>query len=61
MLDHVEEEPDGDGYRLTFGTDSPRHVAEIVTRAAGEASVLAPDSLRRLVFDGAQRALSAYE
>lgn len=61
VLDHVREEPDQDGHRLTFGTDSLHHVAEIVMRAAGAAAVVTPDSLRHMVLDRAREALGAYE
>lgn len=61
VLDNVREEPDGDGHRLVFGTDSLRHVADLVMRAAGGAVVLAPDALRQMVADRANAALATYE
>jgi proteasome accessory factor C len=48
------------GARLTFRTDAPGWVANLVLMAGGDAHVVAPDTLRRQVQELARRARKRY-
>lgn len=58
-LDDLEELPDG-AAEVRFTTDAPRHVAEFVLMAGGDARVVAPDDLATLVADRATAAAARY-
>jgi proteasome accessory factor C len=58
-VDAAEELPDG-GLRLEVATDAPTFLARLVVMAAGEVTVVAPDTLRREVAELAAAARARY-